>query len=84
MRAVELRAKARMALRTVAGVKPVVELNNLTAWEVLASPAATLIADSGAPADVVLRLQEQAGALQLTLDNRYLRQVTVGRLARQR
>lgn len=43
--------------------------------------ADALIAESGAAADAVLRLQEQAGALQMTLDNRYLRQVTVGQMA---
>jgi hypothetical protein len=84
MRVVELRAKARMALRTAAGLKPVAGLNELTPWDVLATPLATLIADSGAAADAVLRLREQAGALQLTLDNRYLRHVTVGRLAQPR
>lgn len=83
MRVVELRAKARLALRTAAGLTPVSGLEDRTLWDVLATPSDDLIAASGAAADAVLRLQEQAGAFQLTLDNRYLRQVTVGRMARQ-
>lgn len=83
VRMAELRAKARMALRTAADLKPLAGLNALTPWDLLSVPLARLIADSGGAADAVLRLREQAGALQMTLDNRYLRQVTVGRLARQ-
>lgn len=81
MRAVGLRAKARMALRAAAGLTPVSGLNDRTVWDILATPADALIAESGAAAETVFRLQEQAGALQMTLDNRYLRQVTVGQMA---
>ncbi|WP_373500584.1 hypothetical protein [Desulfococcus sp.] len=83
MRAVGLRAKARMALRTAAGLTPVSGLNDRTVWDILATPTATLIAESGAAADEVFRLQEHTGALQMALDNRYLRQVTVGQMAQQ-
>jgi len=81
MRVVELRSKARLALRTAAGLKPVAGLNDRTAWEVLSTPVNDLIAQARGASEAVLRLTEQVGALQLTLDNRYLRQVTVGRLA---
>lgn len=81
MRMVELRAKARMALRTAASLKPLAGLNDRTLWDILATPADALIADAGGAAEAVLQLREQVGALQLTLDNRYLRRVTVGRLA---
>jgi hypothetical protein len=53
----------------------------MTPWEVLTASAETLIDDAGGAAEAVLRLREQAGALQMTLDNRYLQQVTIGRLA---
>ncbi|MFZ1985107.1 MAG: hypothetical protein WAU91_11880 [Desulfatitalea sp.] len=81
MRAVELRAKARMALRTAAGIRPLADFSERTPWEVLTTPVQTLLTDSGATPTQIGRLVEQAGALQLTLDNTYLRRLTLGRLA---
>jgi hypothetical protein len=83
VRMAELRAKARMALRTAADLKPLAGLNAMTPSDVLAASTETLIDDAGGAAEAVLRLREQAGALQMTLDNRYLQQVTIGRLAQQ-
>lgn len=83
IRLAELRAKARTALRTAAGMRPVAGLNHLTPPDVLMTPIAVLITDAGGAAEAVHRLFEQAGLLQMTLDNRYLRQVTIGRLAQQ-
>jgi len=81
MRAVELRAKARMALRTADGIRPIAGLNNRSLWDILTTPLDTLVADTGAAAEQISRLIEQAGALQLTLDNEYIRQITIGQLA---
>lgn len=81
MRGVELRAKARMALRTADGIRPVSGMNDRSPWYILTTPLDTLIAESGATAEQVSRLIEQAGELQLTLDNNYIRQITIGRLA---
>jgi hypothetical protein len=83
VRMAELRAKARMALRTAADLKPLAGLNAMTPSDVLAASLETLIDDAGGAAEAVLRLREQAGALQMTLDNRYLQQVNIGRLAQQ-
>ncbi len=80
MRVVELRAKARLALRTAGEIAPQAGLNPLNLREILVTPGNTLIADTGATASQVNRIKEQAGALQLTLDNRYIQQLTVGQL----
>ncbi len=82
MRGVELRAKARAALRTAANMRQVTGLNHLLPGDILTTPLSTLITDSGGAADAVILLREQVGALELALDNRYLRQVSIGRLAR--
>jgi hypothetical protein len=80
MKLVELRAKARMALRTVAGIQPLAGLNDRTAWNILMTAPETLVNDSGASTEQVNCLREQMSALQLTLDNRYLQQVKLGEL----
>jgi hypothetical protein len=81
MRGVELRAKARMALRTADGIRSINGLNDRSPWDVLTTPLDTLVADTGATPEQVSRLIEQAGALQLALDNNYIRQITIGQLA---
>jgi hypothetical protein len=83
VRMVELRAKARMALRTAADLNPLAGLNAMTPWDVLTASAEALIDAAGGAAEAALRIREQAGALQMTLDNRYLQQVTIGRLAQE-
>jgi hypothetical protein len=80
MKLVELRAKARMALRTVVGIQPLAGLNDRTAWNILMTAPETLVSESGASAEQINCLREQMSALQLTLDNRYLQQVTLGEL----
>lgn len=81
MRVVELRAKARLAVRTASDVQPIAGLAHYSLREILTTPSETLITESGANAAEINRLKEQAGALQLTLDNNYIRQVTIGQLA---
>ena len=81
MRAVELRAKARLALRTASGMRSAAELDTRTPWEILTTPIQTLLTELDATATEVGRLVEQAGALQLALDNAYLRSMTIGQLS---
>lgn len=81
MKLVEIRAKARMILRTVANIQAVAGIGNLSAVEVLRTPPDTLAANSGASKEQIMRLQEQLGILQVGLDNRYLQEITVGQLA---
>lgn len=80
MKLVELRAKARLTLRTAADLSPVSGLLDRTAWEIIVTPTATLAADVGASEEAVQRLREQMSALQLALDNQFLQSVTIGEL----
>lgn len=77
---VELRAKARLTLHTAAALTTVPALADRSAVEIIASTPDTLAAAVGVPVTAVATLREQLGALQLTLDARYLRRVTVGEL----
>ena len=81
MKRVEMWAKARLSLRTAATLSPVAELLDRRAWEVIITSPATLAAAVGADEKAVARLREQLCALQLALDNRFLQEITVGRLA---
>jgi hypothetical protein len=81
MKLVELRAKARLTLRTASELATIPELLDRTARQILVTPTATLAADAQAPEAAAERLREQVSALQLTLDNRFLRRVTIGELA---
>ena len=76
---VELRSKARLAVRTAANVAAVPALAQRTAWDVITMPPSEL------PEDVspmtLETLREQLSALQLSLDARYLKHVTVGELS---
>ncbi len=84
MKAVELRAKARLTLQVATELAPVSGLIDRTVWDIVVTPTATLAADADAAEEEVGRLREQVSALQLTLDNRFLRRLTVGQLAQPR
>jgi hypothetical protein len=78
---VQLRSRARLLLRVASEMRPAPGFLSRTAWDVLVTPVATLAADAGAPVDEAARLREQVGALELALDHRFLRSLTVGQLA---
>lgn len=78
---VDMRAKARLALRTAAQLSPVSGLLDRTAWHIIVTPTATLAADAGAPEEQVARLRERVSALKPTLRNQFLQSVTIGELA---
>jgi hypothetical protein len=77
---VELRAKARLALRAVADVAPMPALKNRSIIDILTVPPAALARDAEVPASAAQRLREQLGALQLALDASTLRRLTLERL----
>lgn len=81
MKFVEVRARARHALRSAADIVGVPGLEDQTAWDVIGTPPATLAANTGASLDTVQELREQLSALQLALDTKFLRRTTVGELA---
>jgi hypothetical protein len=64
----QLRATARLLLRTAAGLIPVAGLDGYTAGEVVLTAASTLAADTGVDLDQIHCLQEQIGVLRLTMD----------------
>jgi hypothetical protein len=80
IRLVEFRAKARLTLRTASELPPVPGLYDRTVWEVLVTPTATLAADAGVAEEVASRVREKVSALELTLDHRFLRRVTLAEL----
>jgi hypothetical protein len=80
-RRVDVRAKANLALRTVARLSPLSGLLNRTAWQIIVTPTATLAADAGAPEELVARLREQMNALKSSLRNAFLQGVTIGELS---
>ena len=84
MRMVEVQTKARLALRTAAAIETIPGLVKRTVWEILTTPHNRLDSASGAPLEQIGRLYDQVSALQLTLDNGYLRALTIGELARAR
>jgi hypothetical protein len=78
----QLRAKARLLLRTAADLTPVAELDDYRAREVLLTPAKTLADETGAAIDEIRCLKEQIGVLELTLDRQVLERTKVGKLVR--
>jgi hypothetical protein len=78
---VEFRSKARLALRTAAEIHPPEALHDLTAGKVLTTPSSDLAHDAGVVETEVIRLREQLATLELALDHRFLRGVTVQALA---
>jgi hypothetical protein len=81
VRLLEVRAKARLLLRTAAEIRPSERLHDLTVSQVLRGAPADLAADTGASEDEVIRLREQLSTLELTVDHTFLGRVTVGELA---
>lgn len=77
---VELRSKARLALRVAAEIRVSEGFHPRTAWEVLVTPTATLAEDAGATPEEAAWLREKIGALELSLNHRFLNSLTVGEL----
>ncbi len=80
MKLVELRVKALLTLQTASNILDVPGLAERSLWEVIVTPTATLASEAGAPEGDVLYLREQVSGLQLTLDNKLLRRLTIGEL----
>jgi hypothetical protein len=81
-KSIELRSKARLALRTAAALLPVPSLEKIAVRDILAGDAASL---PGALAPLAVdRLHEQLALLQLSLDARLLARTTLGDLTRTR
>lgn len=80
-RTVELRGKARLALRIAAEVATVVPLEALPLSDIAAADPASL--SNSVPATTIETLQEQLALLQLSLDARFLTQTTLGELTKQ-
>lgn len=76
-RVVELRGKARLALRTAAEVAAVPSLAKLSLRDIVAADPASL---PDLPTATIEMLQEQLALLQLSLDARFLEQTTLGEL----
>lgn len=77
---VQLRAKARLTLRTAAGLRTPAALHGHSAWDVVSTPAADLAEDAGVSTEEAARVREQVGALELTVNHDYLGVLTVGQL----
>lgn len=76
-KAAELRAKARLAVQMAAQIEPVAVLEGVTVDELLKGSG--LFAPT-VPADVLDRIQEQLGFLQVALDSRTLQRMTLKEL----
>lgn len=79
-RIVELRAKARLAVRTGAALPAITSLDGYEAHALLAAAPASLSAETGVPLDTVDGLQDLLARLQLALDARTLRRMTLKQL----
>ncbi|TVP48075.1 MAG: hypothetical protein EA350_03840 [Gemmatimonadales bacterium] len=77
---VELRSKARLALRTAAEIRVSDGFLRLTAWEVLLTPTATLALNAHADVTEAAWLREKIGALEVALNHHFLSRVTVREL----
>lgn len=80
-RRVEMCTRARLALRTVAGLAPLSGLLDHTAWQVTVTPMPPLAADAGASEEQVARLRNQVSALAAIMSQAFLQGVTIGELA---
>lgn len=77
-RAIELRGKARLALRIAAHVAAAPPLATLSLSDIAAADPATL--PNAVPPTTIETLQEQLALLQLSLDAEFLAQTTLGEL----
>lgn len=77
MKLVELRAKARLGLRTAGGMTVIPELAERNVLELLCTSVPELAAATGIARESLQVLHEQLSVLQLALDNRFLMQVTL-------
>lgn len=77
---IELRSKARLALRTAAAMSPLPALGGRTAWDIITTPTEDLQTGDIAPL-FIDALREQVAALQLVLDARYLKRLTLAELS---
>jgi len=77
---IELRTKARLALRTAADLNPPPGLHEVTVSRVLTTASADLAHDTGVAETQVVKLREQLSTLELALDHRFLGRMTVGTL----
>jgi hypothetical protein len=76
----ELRARARLALRCVAELAVPEPLLGHTLLDLTRRRATDLAAEAAVPLDAVERLQEQTALLQLALDARTLKQLTLAQV----
>jgi hypothetical protein len=74
---IELRAKARLALRIASDIRAPQTLHDLTVLEVLQTPPSELARAAGVVEAEVVLLLEQLSTLELALDHRFLRRRTV-------
>ncbi len=77
---IELRSKARLALRTAVEVNPPPGLHDVTVSKVLTTASSDIAQDSGVAETQVVKLREQLSTLELALDHRFLGRMTVGAL----
>ena len=82
MKRVELRTKARLALRAAASLAPPAEVLGTEVASALGSTAAELAASTGISESTAARLRERLGELQLSLDQGFLGRLRVGDLSR--
>jgi hypothetical protein len=83
-KAVELQAKARLSIRTAYELVSVPSSVGRTPWEVITTPLPARDWDDDVSPATLETLREQMSVLQLALDARYLRHITIGELARKR
>ena len=77
---IELRTKARLALRTAVEVNPPPGLHDVTVSKVLTTTSSDIAQDTGVAETQVVKLREQLSTLELALDHRFLGRLTVGAL----
>lgn len=79
-KAIELRAKARLAIRTAARIPLVAVVNAMEVQRIMEVDAVSLSEQTGASIDDAEGMQERLGLLELALDARKIRRMTVAEL----
>ena len=79
-KAIELRAKARLALRTAARIPLVAGVDGMEVQRVMEVDAPTLAEQANVPIEDAEGMQERLGLIQLALDARRIRRMTVAQL----